>query len=69
MLVLGAGGGLELKAFAQANGEWCFDGVDPSAPMLALARQTMGPFAPRASFHEGYVDAAPEGPFDGATCF
>lgn len=68
ILVLGAGGGLELKAFAEAHPDWTFDGVDPSAPMLALARQTLGPHASRAQLHQGYIDNAPEGPFDGATC-
>lgn len=68
VLVLGAGGGLELKAFAQAHPAWSFDGVDPSAAMLALAGQTLGELAPRARFHQGYIDDAPEGPFDGATC-
>ncbi|MFT4122179.1 class I SAM-dependent methyltransferase [Bradyrhizobium sp.] len=68
ILALGAGGGLELKAFAEAHPDWTFDGVDPSAPMLALARQTLGPFAARAHLHQGYIDDAPEGPFDGATC-
>ena len=68
VLVLGAGGGLELKVFADAAPEWTFDGVDPSAPMLALARQTVGVHAARVSLHEGYVDAAPEGPFDAAAC-
>lgn len=68
ILVLGAGGGLELKTFAQAHPTWRFDGVDPSAAMLALAAQTLGELAPRARFHEGYIDDAPDGPFDGATC-
>lgn len=68
VLVLGAGGGLELKAFAQAHSTWSFDGVDPSAAMLALAGQTLGPLAPRARLHQGYIDDAPEGPFDGASC-
>lgn len=68
VLVLGAGGGLELKAFAQAQPRWIFDGVDPSAAMLDLARQTLGPLASRAHLHQGYIDDAPEGPFDGATC-
>ncbi|WP_442868432.1 class I SAM-dependent methyltransferase [Bradyrhizobium sp. CCBAU 51627] len=68
ILVLGAGGGLELKAFAEAQPRWSFDGVDPSAAMLDLARQTLGPLASRARLHQGYVDCAPEGPFDGATC-
>jgi tRNA (cmo5U34)-methyltransferase len=68
VLVLGAGGGLELRAFAQAQPRWIFDGVDPSAAMLDLARQTLGPLASRAQLHQGYIDDAPEGPFDGATC-
>ncbi|HEY4199606.1 MAG TPA: class I SAM-dependent methyltransferase [Devosiaceae bacterium] len=67
VLVLGAGGGLELKALAEAQPGWSFDGVDPSGAMLQLARQTVGPLAARIGFHEGYVDAAPAGPFDAAT--
>ncbi|MGT2438942.1 class I SAM-dependent methyltransferase [Bradyrhizobium betae] len=68
ILVLGAGGGLELQAFAQARPRWTFDGVDPSAAMLDLAKQTLGRLASRARLHQGYVDDAPAGPFDGATC-
>ncbi|WP_458162690.1 class I SAM-dependent methyltransferase [Bradyrhizobium sp. 18BD] len=68
ILVLGAGGGLELRAFAQAQPRWSFDGVDPSAAMLALAKQTLGALASRAHLRQGYIDDAPEGPFDGATC-
>lgn len=68
ILVLGAGGGLELKVFAEARPGWRFVGVDPSAPMLELAKATLGPLATRAELHEGYIDTAPAGPFDGATC-
>lgn len=68
ILVLGAGGGLELKVFAQMQPGWRFDGIDPSAKMLQLARATLGPLALRARLHEGYIDSAPMGPFDGATC-
>nr|WP_234683381.1 class I SAM-dependent methyltransferase [Bradyrhizobium sp. Oc8] len=68
ILVLGAGGGLEMKAFAQVQPRWSFDGVDPSAAMLDLAKQTLGPLASHAHLHQGYIDGAPEGPFDGATC-
>ncbi len=68
VLVLGAGGGLELKVFAEAQPGWRFVGVDPSAEMLRLAEATLGPLAPRVELHEGYVDSAPPGPFDGATC-
>jgi tRNA (cmo5U34)-methyltransferase len=68
LLVLGAGGGLELKAFSQAHSSWQFDGIDPSAEMLDLARHTLGELAERAQLWQGYIDDAPEGPFDGATC-
>jgi tRNA (cmo5U34)-methyltransferase len=67
VLVLGAGGGLELKALAEAHAGWSFNGVDPSADMLRLAEQTVGPHGERMRFHESYIDGAPEGPFDAAT--
>lgn len=68
LLVLGAGGGLELKALAEFRPGWRFTGVDPSAEMLAVAATVIGPHAPRVALHHGYIDSAPEGPFDGATC-
>jgi tRNA (cmo5U34)-methyltransferase len=68
VLVLGAGGGLELEAMAQAQAGWRFTGVDPAGPMLDLARLTLGADAGRAELVEGYIDAAPPGPFDAATC-
>ena len=68
VLVLGAGGGLELKAFADAHAGWTFDGVDPSPEMLNLAARTLGPHASRVRLHEGLIDVAPDGPFDAATC-
>jgi tRNA (cmo5U34)-methyltransferase len=68
VLVVGAGGGLELRHFAEAQPDWRFDGVDPSAAMLKLAASTLGSLAPRVKLHEGYTDAAPEGPFDAAAC-
>ena len=67
ILVLGAGGGLELKVFAEAHPQWRLDGVDPSAEMLKLAEGTLGPLASRARLHQGYIQDAPDGPFDGAT--
>jgi len=68
ILVVGAGGGLELKAFAQAQPDWRFVGVDPSIQMLDLARRTLGPLMDRVELHHGYIDTAPLGPFDGASC-
>lgn len=69
ILVLGAGGGIELKAFAQTQPNWRFEGVDPSGQMLELAKINLGPLSERVNFHEGYIDSAPEGPFDAAVCF
>lgn len=68
VLVLGAGGGLEIKALAEMQGGWRFDGVDPSADMLALAREVTGGVADRVTLHEGLIDVAPTEPFDGAVC-
>ena len=68
ILVVGAGGGLELKAMAEAQPDWAFTGVDPSAAMLDIARQTVGSHADRMSLIEGFVADAPPGLFDGATC-
>jgi len=68
ILVVGAGGGLELKAFTEAQPQWRFVGVDPSAEMLDLASRTLGPQRTHIELQLGLVDAAPPGPFDGATC-
>lgn len=68
VLVIGAGGGMELKSFARSFPGWQFDGVDPSAEMLSLAKTALGPLASRVQLHHGYVEAAPEGPFDAASC-
>lgn len=68
VLVLGVGGGLELRAMARLNPGWSFDGVDPSPQMLDQARAVTHDFADRITLHEGYIEEAPDGPFDGATC-
>lgn len=68
VLVLGAGGGMELKAFAETNPEWRLLGVDPSLEMLDLATHTLGPLAARVELLRGYIDDAPDTLFDGATC-
>lgn len=68
VLVLGAGGGLEIKALADDHAGWTFDGIDPSAEMLRTAAQITGQHSARVRLHQGYIDAAPEGPFDGAVC-
>ncbi|MCA6218549.1 hypothetical protein KGA65_18575 [Ideonella sp. B7] len=38
VLVVGAGGGMELKFFAESFPGWHFDGVDPSAEMLGVLK-------------------------------
>lgn len=68
VLVLGAGGGQEIKALADVHPGWLFDGVDPSADMLRLAGQVIDRHGDRVHLHEGYITNAPEGPFDAATC-
>lgn len=68
ILVVGAGGGMETKAMAEAQPAWRFTGVDPSPAMLDLARQTLAPFADRVDLFRGTIDEASAGPFDGATC-
>ncbi|MCA6215078.1 class I SAM-dependent methyltransferase [Ideonella sp. B7] len=35
---------------------------------LDLARTSLGPLASRVQLHNGYVEAAPMGPFDAASC-
>ena len=68
ILVVGAGGGMETRAMAEAQPTWRFTGVDPSPALLNLARNEVEPFADRVDLVEGTVDQLPEGPFDGATC-
>lgn len=69
VLVLGAGGGMELKAFAEASPAWHFTGVDPSAEMLGLAKRVLGDaLSAQVELIAGYIDSAPVIAFDGATC-
>lgn len=68
VLVLGAGGGLELKALAEAHAGWTFVGVDPAAEMLGLAERTLGPLKARVTLQQGYIDDVSETAFDAAVC-
>ncbi|WP_339759849.1 class I SAM-dependent methyltransferase [uncultured Hoeflea sp.] len=68
ILVLGAGGGMELEVLSRMQPGWRFVGMDPSAAMLDLAKTSLGEAVSRVEFHEGYIDTAPEGPFDAAVC-
>lgn len=68
ILVVGAGGGLDTQALAKAGPGWRFTGVDPAPKMLDLARHILGDETMRrVDLIEGGVEAAPDGPFDGAT--
>jgi len=67
VLVLGAGGGQEIKALADAHSHWTFCGIDPSADMLDLAKNTTAEHAKRIELHQGFIGDAPDGPFDAAT--
>jgi tRNA (cmo5U34)-methyltransferase len=68
ILVLGAGGGSELRLFADSMPDWRLVGVDPSASMLRLAKDTLGEHGERVQLHQGYISDVPAGPFDGAAC-
>ncbi|WP_196257726.1 class I SAM-dependent methyltransferase [Pelagibacterium limicola] len=68
ILVLGAGGGLELRTLAADHPGWRFDGVDPSTDMLAEVHQTAAPYMDRIALTQGTIEAAPEAAFDAATC-
>ncbi len=72
LLVVGAGGGMEVRTFARAAPGWHLTGVDPSAEMLALARAAADGLgvAERVELVRGTVDDLPPEPrFDAATLF
>jgi tRNA (cmo5U34)-methyltransferase len=68
VLVVGAGGGMELKHLAQAYPGWTFVGVDPAAEMLRGAERLLGPLNDRVALVEGYVEDVSAGDFDAAVC-
>jgi tRNA (cmo5U34)-methyltransferase len=68
VLVIGAGGGLELAALAADHPGWHFTGIDPSPPMLDRARARLADQAARVTLLPVLAEAAPPGPFDAALC-
>lgn len=71
VLVIGAGGGNELKVFGTANPGWTFTAVDPSKSMLEVAKIKAKQLEidNRVEFINGTVKDVPERYlFDGATC-
>jgi tRNA (cmo5U34)-methyltransferase len=70
LLVVGAGGGAEIAAFAPPNPGWRITGVDPSAQMLALAKERVDRLglAGRVRLVQGTTDDLPAAAaFDAAT--
>jgi tRNA (cmo5U34)-methyltransferase len=71
VLVLGAGGGLEIEALSQASPGWRYVAVDPDKGMLDAARERVNGIAhkPRITWVDGYIFDAPHDLVcDGATC-
>lgn len=71
ILVIGAGGGIELSLFARESKGWSFTGVDPSVEMLSRARQKIDEAGAtdRVSLVRGTAEDAPREVFDAATAF
>ncbi len=72
ILVVGAGGGMEVRTFAPAVPGWRLTGVDPSADMLELTRGAVDALDVAARVHlvRGTVDDLPaDARFDAATAF
>src|SRR5260370_11731772 len=71
ILVVGAGGGVELSVFARECQDWTFTGVDPSVEMLRQAKTKVeaAGAAARVSWFQGAVENSPREPFDAATAF
>jgi tRNA (cmo5U34)-methyltransferase len=71
ILVIGAGGGIELSVFAGEASGWSFTGVDPSAEMLSRAKQKIDEAGAteRVSLIRGTAEDAPREAFDAATAF
>ncbi len=70
ILVLGAGGGLELETFARRERHWRFCAIDPDRGMLDVARGRMreAGWFDRVSWIDGYVFDAPASQYGAATC-
>lgn len=70
MLCVGAGTGAEIHFLADRFAGWTFVAVEPSAGMVAAARQRARQhgYATRCTFHNGYLETLPDsGPFDCAS--
>ena len=71
VLVVGAGTGMELLTLAERYPRWRLTGVDPSAAMLAVARERLQErgWTDHVQLHVGHIHELPEGGYyDAATC-
>jgi len=73
VLVIGGGGtGLEIITAGKLEQNWQFVAVDPSAPMMEIARDSISKagLSERTTFYQGYVDDLDlEASFDAAIMF
>ncbi len=71
LLIVGAGGGMEVQTFGLAGPRWRFTGIDPSADMLALAQVKVDAhgLTDRVRLVQGTPDdLSPTPHYDAATC-
>jgi len=71
LLIVGAGGGMELVTFGMPNPQWSMTGIDPSEQMLEYARRKLeqNDLTERVKLVRGVVDDLPSDlHYDGATC-
>jgi tRNA (cmo5U34)-methyltransferase len=71
ILVVGAGGGMEVQTFGLAPVRWHFTGIDPSANMLTLAQDKVAAngLSDRVQLIQGIPNDLPLAPqYDAATC-
>lgn len=70
ILILGAGGGLELESFHARWPRWKFCAIDPTPNMLDEARERARACGALdlVDWVEGTIEDAPEKLYDGATC-
>ncbi len=68
VLVVGAGGGLEIAAWSELEPAWRFIAVEPSPEMIQAGRENLIARSNQVEWVEAYIQDAPEGPFDAATC-
>lgn len=71
LLIVGAGGGVEVERFAEHLPQSRFTAIDPAESMIQLGRVTTKNVAPpeRIDWHVCDATTAPRGPFDAATAF